>query len=378
MAHGKESKVVFGSFGELSSALQSRQQGERKQEDAIPLTPTPARFSFRQAVMPERSPIDKVAALVLIERRQTSPIEDIAFWGNPRCSSRQLDLWRQNNILPIDLGEEKYNRHLDRVGSATEFLAVRLGLTLSVGERRLIDLINENNRSGRLKQAYMSVAWLMRELYELEDDHAEVVSRADHVVEMFLQEGECGESGRTGKEIQNTFPSYLNEVRRCNFAPFTIGRYLRDMWRIGLDPDAIRQNVEWWVERWHKVLAALDDAREEVRRRQWKEYIVGDALRLRTLDLEGKNLDKFLVKKASKTCDVLLVTRNSGHAAILAQGFDVRGLGDELMRLEPECWFTAEIQGFVLNGGRMYTQAPPTGLSREALIKVIREFPPVR
>lgn len=373
MAHSKKAKIVYSSFQELSRALE-QQAPERREDKDLLLRIV---FHFTQAVFPERPPIDKVGAFVLVERRQRAPIVNIAFWGNPVCSVRQLDGWRANGILPIDLGEEKYNRPKNNVGSATEFIAKNFFLDLSPAEQRFVFLLNEHNRTGKLKQYYMSAAWLMRELYELEEDHAEIIFRMAHVIEMHLEEEEKERiAERTDEKMREVFPSYLEEVKKCGFAPFTPGRYLRDMWRLGIESDDIREKVEWWIQRWHRVQAALERAEETLRSMDWrgKEYCVGNAFKLRFLETD----DKFLVKKASRSCDVLLTQGSSGYVAILAYGCDVRALGAELAKREPDRWHTAETQGFVLNGGRMYTEGDLTELSRHELLQIIREYPPVR
>ncbi len=382
MAQSRKAKVVFCSFREMSEALIVQAPPElREEKKALPSQPSQV-FNFTQAVFPERPPIDKVGAFVLVERRQKQPIENIAFWGNPQCSSRQLDEWRSNNILPIDLGEEKYNRHGNIVGSATEFIAKQFCLNLSPAEQRLVFLLNDHNSTGKLKGYYMSVAWLIRELYELDEyDHTEVVSRAAHVIEMRLREEEEERlPDRTDEEMHKTFPSYLKETEKCSFAPFTVGRYLRDMWRLGIDPDEIREKVEWWIQAWYKVQTALDEAEKVFQLMEqsgWlgNEYCVGSGLRLRVL---GANTNKFLVKKVARSCDVLIVIESSGRAAVLAYSCDVRRLGEALDRREPGLWHTAATQGFVLNGGRMYTEGASTRLGRRELIAAIREYPPVK
>ena len=149
---------VFASFKELSDYLVVLTVGDQHQQTSSAI------LQFSKVVMPAKPPIDKTASLALVDRRMSEPVEEIVFWGSPKCESSQLEMWMGKGILPIDLGEEKYNKHQE-VGSAAEFLAKKLQFDLKSSERALLVMLGENNRSGKLKGYHMSAARTLRELY---------------------------------------------------------------------------------------------------------------------------------------------------------------------------------------------------------------------
>lgn len=345
------------------------------------------RRQWKGVVILNKPPIDKIAAAALVETTlgEEGEVATVYFWNHPACPDEQLAAWRAEGILPIDLGQEKY--HHQGVGSATEYVARVLNINL--GERpevrRLIKLINENNRTGKLKGSHMSIAWLVRELYEIADygypeyTQEEVVARAKHVVHAFLvADKTAGGQTMPGKEeiqkLRAEFPELCGQTQICNFAPFTVGRYLRDLWRSGqYTSSQITIWVRWWLNAWDRVRRIMDAAEAEARTVSRYEFRAG-GLRGRTINSD----DKFVVRGASRLCDVLITRNSTGHVAILTRGLDVAELAGELEKREPELWHHGESAGQLVNGGLIYSGQPPTKLTLDELVKLVQTFPPRR
>lgn len=342
---------------------------------------------WKGVVILNKPPIDKIAAAALVETTlgDEGEVATVYFWNHPACPAEQLAAWRAEGILPIDIGQEKY--HTQGVGSATEYVARALNIAL--GERpevrRLVDLINENNRTGKLKGYNLSIAWLVRELYEIADygypeyTPEEVVTRAKHVVHTFLVADKTA-GGQTipGEEeiqrLQAEFPELCEQTRVCNFAPFTIGRYIRDLWRSGqYTQSQISIWVRWWLTGWDRVRRIMDAAEAEARTMSRYDFRAG-GLRGRAI----RSDDKFVVRAAARMCDVLITRNDAGHSAVLTRGLNVSALAAELERREPGFWHHGENAGQLVNGGLIYSGQEPTKLNVDELVKLVRAFPPRR
>ncbi|MCH7883130.1 hypothetical protein IIA95_01810 [Patescibacteria group bacterium] len=332
---------------------------------------------YKGVIMLSKPPIDKIAAKVFLERHQGAPLPVVNFWDNPRCSLEQMSHWDKKDICPIDLGDDKYHDKRNPAGSATEYIAGFFGRELSSAEVKLIRMLadhnghNDHGKGGYLKSFFMAIPWTLRELYELDGyDHREVIDRAGHVVDAWL----CVEDGDRGRDdggMEKGFSDLLRLLKKCNFAPFTPERYLRDLWMLGCPAVEIRERVYWWIAAWKEVKAALKEAEEEFKHMPNQYFEAGG--------LQGiaiKDAGKFVAKVASRHCDILLTVDPIGHVAIMTKKLDVSNLARRIEYLEPDRWHHEESQGFVINGGVIYSGVSPTELSIEELISFIQMYPP--
>ncbi|MBI2625425.1 hypothetical protein HYW68_00030 [Candidatus Parcubacteria bacterium] len=350
--------------------------------------------AYRGVVMLHKPPIDKIIALVLYERTLGMALGVAEFWRTVTCSPEQMLRWELGGLIPVDIGDEKYHR--TRFGSASERAAAFIRRELSPGESRVVALANENNRTGSLKGSPTSVAWSVRELYEFVGrDHREIIRRAAEVIHAFIrvEDGDGKHDGsRTKEGLASAFPVLCEEVAKSNFAPFTAGRYLRDLWLLGYEPE---ESVRYWLHAWHLARAACEAGRkayEEIKR-QTKPFEAG-VFRGLAFSTRGISFaigqesvlgDRFIVKASG--CDKdgagrppLRVIKNpDGHGLIIGgRGVDFSALSAALEAGERERWFYDEGQGNLQNGGQQYTDVPPTRFSLEELVELLRKHPPVR
>lgn len=339
---------------------------------------------FHGVVLPAKPPIDKIAAMVLVETTMPEDVvaKIITFWDSMECPEEMLAKWRSEGIYPIDLGSEKYNRSGSGVGSATEDAARRLGLEDKPEIRKVVGMMNKNNKTGYLKGFGLSLAWLIRELYELWGyDHSQIVRRMAHVIHMFLvadkAAGWVEPLPDEGTQIAKDFPAIWERTQACSFAPFTIGRYLRDLVRSGQYTEGeIREWVGWWLRAWDSVEKAMLDARAEARVIPRTEF---QARGLRGLAIETTS--KFVVREVSRECQIL-VTRNpqTGLSVVLAKGFDLSALAAKMAQegMEPGLWYYKPEAGQLLNGSVQYTDHQPTRFGLVELVGLVRGYPPMR
>lgn len=334
---------------------------------------------YKGVIMLSKPPFDKIAAKVFLERYQRSRIPVVDFWNDPHCSPEQMAEWEEEDICPIDLGDDKYHDGRNRVGSATEYILGFFGREPSSAEAKLIRMLadhnghNDRRKGGYLKSFHMAIPWTLRELYELDGyDHREVIDRAGHVVDAWLRV-EDDKRGRDDGDMEKEFRDLLQEMKKCNLAPFTPERYLRDLWLLGYPEAEIRERVCWWIEAWTRVKAALKEAEKEFEGMPKQHFEAGG---LQGLAIKGAG--KLLAKVASRHCDILLTIAPTGHAAILTKKLDVSAIAERIEHSEPDWWHYEESQGLVINGGVIYGGVPPTKLSIEKLISFIQMYPPHR
>lgn len=322
--------------------------------------------------------MDKVAALALVERTQgDASLPIVAFWSNPECPDEQLKAWRSGGIFPIDLGQEKY--HKAGVGSATEFVARALGIEGEPVVRELVRLANENNRTGNLKaQKFLAPAWLIREMYDADYDQREVVERTSHVVKMFMAawgSKPVTDSDAEVKSLREEFGGALLDTVNLQFAPLTLSRYLRDMWRMGVPPEEIRSRMEWWLDASDTIAFATEEAEDTVGNIERHPFSANGWRGLAIM-----TVNRLVTKAISRTCDILVTEHpERGHVAILAKEADLKSLAAVLGRLEPGLWHLT--QGALVNGGLVYVKQRATayhGERRHDLLCLIQAHVPKR
>lgn len=340
---------------------------------------------WQQAVIPNESPIDKIGALVLVERRKQQSFKRIMLFSYPQCPAEKMEEWRRKGVLPIDIGEEKYNQMEEVGGSAAEITALKLGLELTSAERDVLAMLARNNETGYLKGQPHSIPWMMRELYALDSyGPVEVISRVSHVAEVYLAVEEAKE-GDLEEWNEEWLPDLCAKVKNSNFAPLTTGRYLKDLAMLGFEREEIEESVGWWVRAWELLRAMYAAAQDQFKTLSWegKEYFIGDNRLCRLLDTD----DPFVVKVAARSCDVLVARRSSGLVGVLTRQGNLDAFAEALVRMEPVHWSGRKAQGPIVwyyqqkagclvNGGRQYPKTTPTSLTPHELAVILCDHPP--
>lgn len=334
---------------------------------------------FRAVVHLFNPPIDKAAAQAVVEIAQGGnhlAIED--WYGENTCPDAQLQRWEAAGVLPIDIGSEKYH---GKAGSATEFVIRKLGIRRTPAINRLIQVLDENNRTGYLKGATLSVAYVMRELYESEEyDAADVVARAVMVVKTWLWDHSYDPLEGRDDAAFEAEPG-LTEIRdatRGDYCDFTVGQYARALWRSGRSVPAISEAARFWIAGCTVVGREMAEAQNFILRDhaqnpdEFEINVPNGKLWGRWIETTNSRV----TKAASRNYDVVVVRHaKRGHVSIMTDGLDVSLIFGELIRREPDCWVRSG--GAVINGGRMYRDVKPTEGTKDGFIWMVRSFPPL-
>lgn len=330
--------------------------------------------------MLNKPPIDKVAALAFLQWHLQKPKLPIkGFWRLNTYSADRMDFWKMSGILPIDIGDEKYHRPENAVGSATEFIMKSLGIRLRPVEERLVAMLERNNRTGELKAHHLSLAWLIREMYELpqfasDEGMREVIEAMTHVIQMWLWSEDQGEHpahpARTVEALMEALPDLVEKTKKCNWAPFTIGRYLRDCWQFGYTEEEVRSWASYWLEGHRKVMEVLAAAEREFSAMPRDEFPLVNVPGAVGLYLLTDN--SFLVKVAARKYAAVIARTTRGNTAYMTKQLDVTELYENLAKREADQWHHSG--SHVMNGGRIYTHMPPTRGTREGLISLAQRW----
>lgn len=335
---------------------------------------------FRGTVSPYCPAIDEISAIYLVERLQKSPLNEIEFCGSPECSPEQTDAFISQGYFPIEIGDMNY--HAAKVGSATEAVAENIGHSgenRTAGEKKLFAILAEENLTGYLKHYPMSVVWMVQELYHLPHYTAlDLVDRTKDVVHFFVTDIDRRATGnlpsRDDGSLETEFPDLVGIMKECQFAPFTVGRYLRDMWRVGEPTDQIREKITFWTTAWDRFQEEYGKAKNE----EWPK--IGKIKFSLDNGLAGTAIEtanRFVSKIGVRTVGILINRNpNTGHAVFMSSKLNLSALKKELDRLEPKRWYYHQSAGNLINGGPSYPGVTPTGFSLEELVGLVQKFPP--
>lgn len=306
------------------------------------------------------------------------PVLDIKFFGQPECSMAKLEQFFIEGYLPIEIGEMRYQAV--GAGSATEAMIQMLGFELAdltTGEQELLKMLTKRNQNGYMNQFHISLPRILKDVYLLPGyDEVDVMNRFKDIVHAYLEY-----ENRPGYELDVYIEEELGRLQRgtekCQLAPFTPGRYLRDLCYRGEPTEKIREKVGFWITAWNRFQAEFARAKHEWPRTD-KFRFSFNGLDAAALETDNKFFSKVCFGKDQAGRVDLFVIRDAdtGHTAILTRRKDSLALYRELNRLEPGRWFRHEPTGNLLNGGSEFPDVIPTGLKLSELPGLVAQFPP--
>ena len=334
--------------------------------------------TFQGVVTPHGPRTDEIASIALKERLQNNTTTEIKLWGHPECPIEEVEKFLNQGFLPIEIGDLNYKAV--GVGSAAEATVKTLGYdlsNLSPGEMTLLDMLARRNQNGYMNQFHMSLPRILKDVYDLQGYNEEdVMNRFKDIVYSFL-EYEDRPEGANLLQIREELQDLAKKTEQCQNAPFTPGRYLRDLCYRNEPTEQIREKVSFWITAWNRWQEEFSKARNE-----WPtvEKLHFSVLGLPAAAVETTN--RFLAKvcfgKDQPDRVDIFVSRNpeTGHAVIMTRKKDVSALHRELGRLEPGLWYWHESAGNIINGGPLYPEVTPTSLPLSELAGLISKFPP--
>ena len=318
---------------------------------------------------------DKIAAKVALERFLGYPLPVVSFWPlNEEPDDATFQQWIDSNIVPIDLGRDKY--HGRGTGSALESIMVDYEIPRDSALQELLEMVNKNNLTGYLKGFYGSITWTLRELYKLGKNPQEVIDAVSEVIDAFLDAAEKPAQPGEVAILERLVGGLVGkDFLKSNFSPFTIPRYMRDMWRLGVPVEEIIRRAQYFADGWQNAQRMRKQAQDELLNSHGHGFEVFLNFELGPgrgglVKTDSPYISRELVKKF-----LLVAIKNSeGNVRIQTTGGKHLRLGAlcrELEKLEPGRWFHDPRLPACFNGSRQYL-VPPTGLAYDQLVELVQ------
>ncbi|MDD5566739.1 MAG: hypothetical protein PHH01_00940 [Patescibacteria group bacterium] len=257
----------------------------------------------------------------------------------------------------------KYNAD-GRCGSATQRVVQECGLAAIPGMAELVEVLNENNRTGFLKNRPNSLVWLLREVYEAGHN----VPFSEHrmnVVRMFWP-------------VQEAYFQAAREHDDMVQQPLTLDGYAALLQLNGCPAEEIAERRSQLEREFERARNGRERAREKVESIQptrtfWISlYQSSKSAEAHLIQTDDQRLPREYLRE--HMVPLLVVRKRSGNYAIFVRGHqDLLPLYQALVALEPGIWFhdTRPDSPLLLNGSSS-RMAPTSKLVPAQLIELIQ------
>jgi hypothetical protein len=343
-------------------------------------------------VVPARSPIDKLVAYKRVELDNESrfhlavefcdvnePTEAHLSWWGSKCSP---------GVGPylIDLGGKKYHHHGN---SAAEVEMMSSATHSGRVYNHLVELINQNNKTGFLKNAPHSVAKIIRDAYHVmaggDDSQSLVFEHGMDVVNAYffhqdkrswdaLSEPEHAEL----KKLWNGFG-----VKDSNIQDFTLQRYFRQLFMSGRSQQEIITKISWWLDKERRIAQRREAAKAKTYTPCTVRHIGKKTIGLIYVGDSFEGLAASYQQIGSGNLAVGIIRNELGQVHIASsfrhKGANFNALYAELDRREPGLWYLEGRFGNgqdpkIMNGSRQFTGVRPTRISDGELLRLAAEL----
>jgi hypothetical protein len=337
-------------------------------------------------VVPARPPIDKLVAFkrVQLDLRDEVRLE-VAFCGVNEPNSEHLALWQSNcsagrTPYLIDVGKKKYHKLSSSAAQVEKmFSDTQSGSIFN----KLVELVNQNNKSGFLKERRYSVAKILREAYHVmnggEYSQEVVFDHGMDVVNAFF----FIQNRREWNTLFND-PQYLKlrelwygfNVIEKEILPFTLPLYFKQLFTSGRSEAEIISSITWWLDKAQRVASAHDSARNKtyrprlfhIQRKAAGLIHINGHFEAEAAQYQWVGSGKFVIGIFRNDLGQVHVKCSVKH-----KGIDLYPFFVELKKLEPGKWYLEQrFKGIpmLMNGSSQFFDVTPTTLSDDDLIEM--------
>jgi hypothetical protein len=331
-------------------------------------------------VVPARSPIDKYVAYKRVQLDRTEAFRlEVAFCDVNQPTPELMARWRSMctpGVEPylVDVGDKKYHQ-LGSSAAEVELMSseTRSGRTI----KYLVGLINENNKTGNLKNRRYAIAKLLRDAYHVMkggDDSQNVVF--DHGMDVvnayFMDHGR-----RAWDALFNPEYAELKQlwdgfnVSEKEVIDFTLPLYFRQLFTSGRSAEEIIEKIDWWNDKAKRIAArrgAIQNTDYQIR----PFKIQGrDAGLVHVMDyFEAEEVPYKLFGDKNLALSLLIIRDECGNVHIKSSfrfpGINLDKLFEFLNQLEPGLWYFEKrfkAGPMIMNGSRQSTGVTSSALS---------------
>jgi hypothetical protein len=292
----------------------------------------------------------------------------------------------------IDIGDKKYHK---TAGSAAQVEKMSSETEGGRTWNRLVELANENNRSGNLKKARYSVAKIVRDAYEVmngtkvpngANGPQEVVF--EHVLDVvngffFRQDGRSWDSlfsNPSHADLRELWDGF--SVTEKEVLPFTLPLYFRHLFLGGRSAAEIMEKIGWWLDKVERITKKRDAAQSKqyallhrfsIGDKRGAVIVVGNAFEAEAASYQWIGSGKIAIG---------IIRNERGHVHIQSSfrhpGGQFDALAAALDQAEPGLWYyeprytigTVSIP-MMMNGSKQFKGVTPTNLSNEVIVDLV-------
>jgi len=253
-------------------------------------------------------------------------------------------------------------------GSETSlFLHSHENLSDDSSLRELGVWMDRDVQDGRLtkKQPY-SIGWIMHQAFRLGHNHTEVVNRAAHVVRVLIDSSRAKRDKRPDLGMHEA-------AKKCSamallsggdyYGPFTVRRYIRDMYMLGYDEELMVGKAGWFVHVHNEAKRREAAAKKVAETAKFDSFLLSRCQEFGTW-VEAE--DPYLMSRLGQDRDMVVMRNPKGNIIIMSRKFDLSDVAVAFVEKEPNLWYFDSDRNILANG----TESEPaeaTALSRESL-----------
>ena len=227
--------------------------------------------------------------------------------------------------------------------------------------------MDRDNEDGRLtkKQPY-SIGWIMHQAFRLGYDHTEVVDRVAHTVRVLI------DSNRAKKDKRPDLGMH-EAVKKCSamalisggeyYGPFTVRRYVRDMYMLGYEEKLMVAKAGWFVRVHDEAKKREAAAKKVAETAKFNSFLLSRRQEFGTW-VEGE--DPYLMSRLSQDKDLVIMRNPKGNIIMMSREFDLSDVALAFIEKEPNLWYFDRDRNILANG----TESEPaeaTALPRESV-----------
>lgn len=243
---------------------------------------------------------------------------------------------------------------------------------------RLVNLINQNNLDGSLKNQRHSIASILRRLYFGNNGCDNCKAVLDKTFDVF--KAYFLKVSRPFSEIYNPgneeLRNFWNKLKVKKVGDFTIGRYFQQLFEAGVDAEEILTKAGWWLDVYQGALQQEQEAKAK--------FYHPEIFALRSGDLVGAYIEvnsefeaqAFIGDYLSKGDFMFAIIKHSSGRVLIASGkksnLDLAGVYEDLRQKEGGRWYFENryCSHMVMNGSVQYNGLLKTSLLKEDLVRI--------
>jgi len=147
------------------------------------------------------------------------------------------------------------------------------------------------------------------------------------------------------------------------YGPFTVRRYVRDMYMLGYDEKLMVAKAGWFVEVHDKAKQREAAAKKTAETAKFDFFILSRRQEFGTW-VEAD--DPYLMSHLGQDRDLVVMRNSRGNLIMMSREFDLSDVAAALIEKEPNVWYFDGGRNILANGTES-EPVPATALSRESL-----------